>query len=221
MKTIIYIRTSTEEQNPENQLADCKAVCKRLNLNDFEVFEEQKSAWKNDDKREEFNKIVSLIKNRKIDNLVVWDLDRIYRNRKKQVAFFQLCKSMKVNIYSHRQHFLETFTSVPEPWNDIMRDMMVQIMGWMAEDESDKKSMRIKASIREKNGKTVSHKGNAWGRPGLSDKVKKEIIKLHEEGKSYSSISKEVYYWTKSNNKRFVTGATISNVLKEWREKND
>jgi len=219
MNTIIYIRTSTEEQNPQNQLADCKNVCDRLGFNDYEVLEEQKSAWKNDDKREEFNKILELIKKKQVKNLVVWDLDRLYRNRKKQVAFFDLCKNFKVGIYSFRQKFLEELNSIPEPWNDIMTDMMVQVMGWMAEDESDKKSMRIKASLRSKDGVSISHKGNKWGRPGLSQKAKDQIIKLHQEGKSYNMIKTIVFYWNKSNNKKFVTKATISNVINEWRDK--
>ena len=41
-KTIIYIRTSTDEQNPRNQLKDCKS----LTNENFEIFEEKQSASK-------------------------------------------------------------------------------------------------------------------------------------------------------------------------------
>ena len=215
---IIYTRVSSDEQNPENQLKDCKEVCKRLNLKEPKIFTEQQSAWKNDDKREEFNKILELIKKRQVKNLIVWDLDRIYRNRKKQVAFFDLCKNFKVNIYSFRQKFLEELNNIPEPWNDIMSNMMVQVMGWMAQDESDKKSMRVKASIREKDGIKYSHQGNKWGRPSLSKKIEEQVKKLHSEGKTYPEISKQVYYWDRSNNKKFISGAKISHIIRGRKE---
>ena len=42
MKAIIYLRTSTAEQNPQNQLKDCKSICKW----EYEVVEEKQSAFK-------------------------------------------------------------------------------------------------------------------------------------------------------------------------------
>jgi len=40
-----------------------------------------------------------------------------------------------------------------------MHDLMLNIMGWIAQDESDKKSKRVKAAIRKENGITKSYKG--------------------------------------------------------------
>ena len=44
-QTIIYLRTSTEEQNPENQKKDCEALAEKLNLKDYDIFSEQQSAF--------------------------------------------------------------------------------------------------------------------------------------------------------------------------------
>ena len=40
-QTIIHTRTSTEEQNPELQLNDCKSLAIKLNLHDYDVISEQ------------------------------------------------------------------------------------------------------------------------------------------------------------------------------------
>lgn len=73
--TIIYNRVSTEEQNPENQLKDCIKLVSELNITNYEVLEEKKSAWKNDNKREVFNEIRQRIIKSNLKNLIVWDLD--------------------------------------------------------------------------------------------------------------------------------------------------
>ena len=182
-KTIIYLRTSTEEQNPENQLLDCKNLCDRIGVDNYEIYEERRSAWKDDNKRDKFNEILQLIKKGKLKNFVVWDLDRIYRNRKKQVSFFKLCQNFKCNIYSHRQTFLETFANVPEPWDEIMRDMLVQVMGWMSEEESKKRSERVRAAYKNRKQK--------WGRKPL-DGIDDKVIGLHKLGKSMREITSEV-----------------------------
>lgn len=177
MKTAIYIRTSTEEQNPENQLKDCLSISR---YGDYEVIEDKQSAWKDTKEREGFNKIKTYIKNHRVEHIIVWDLDRIYRNRKNLVNFFKLCEFNKVKIHSFRQKWLEDINQMPSPWNDIVSDLMIQIMGWIAQDESDKKSQRVKNAIRIKEDGAYSYKGNKWGRKQLSTYKKnllREIIK--------------------------------------------
>jgi len=46
LKTVIYLRTSTQEQNPLNQLRDCKTLVS----GDYEVVEEKQSAFKDKDR---------------------------------------------------------------------------------------------------------------------------------------------------------------------------
>jgi len=79
----IYIRVSTEEQNPENQLKDCLSIAG----NESKVFEEQLSAFK-DKERPVFKYIEDEIKRGKITELYCWDWDRLFRNRKKLVVIF-------------------------------------------------------------------------------------------------------------------------------------
>ena len=206
--TIIYIRTSTEEQHPENQLKDCKTLVS----GEYELIEDKQSAWKEEKERDGFNKAKKLIKTRKIKHFIVWDLDRIYRNRIKLKLFFEYCKFYQCSIHSFRQEWLEEMYKMPEPFNEIMHELMLNIMGWIAQDESDKKSQRVKAAIRKEDGITKSYKGNKWGRKSL--KVGKEILKLRKDGKTIREIKDIVFYWDKNNHKKFVSVGYIHKVLK-------
>ena len=214
-ENIIYIRTSTEEQNPKNQLEDCKKLAEKLNLKDFEILEERKSAFKNNVKREVFNSIKRAIQKGEVKNLIVWDLDRLYRNRVKTVEFIRNYSKLGLRVYSYRQDWFERFNDIPEPFNEIMSDLMLQIVSWMAEEESKKKGERVKLAVRKKEGKpTKSYKGNIWGRKALSKKTIQNVIDLHKKGLSIRQIADQVYYWDSNKNKRKISKSAVHKIIK-------
>jgi len=211
----IYIRTSTEEQEPENQIKDIELISGK----DYLLFKDKQSAWKDNLDREQFTNLKKDIQLKKISELYVWDLDRIFRNRKKLIEFFELCKLYKCKIHSYRQQWLEQLNNIPEPFNEIMHSLMVQIMGWLAEEESNKKSERIKVSIRRNQGITSSYKGNKWGRKAL--KIEDAIIKAFNEGKSFREIIKEISYTDKNNHKKFVSIGYVHKTIKKFKALKD
>jgi DNA invertase Pin-like site-specific DNA recombinase len=185
--TIIYIRTSTDEQHPELQLDDCKKLAETLGLKEYKVVQDQTSGWK-DKEREGFDGVLARIKKREISHLICWDLDRLYRNRKKLVSLFEISKVFGCKIHSVRQDWLETINHLPEPFNEMMHSWMLQVMGWMAEEESIKKSQRVKLAIKEVNGIKYSKFGNKWGRKEISTQAKNKIMELYSQGKSMREI---------------------------------
>lgn len=186
MKTIIYIRTSTEDQNPENQLKDCLTLV----TGDYEVIEEKQSAYK-DNQRERFEEIIKGIRNGNIKSVVCWDWDRLFRNRKKLKEFFELCRVYKCEIHSFRQKWYDDLYKIPSPFDEIIKEIVLNLMGWLAEDESKKKSERVKLAVRRKEGKsTKSYKGNKWGRPKIHTNKLKIVLDLRKQGKTYKEISK-------------------------------
>ena len=201
---VIYLRTSTEEQNPQNQLRDCETLVSE----DYEVVEEKQSAFKDKD-RPKFENIKQQIKQGKVSELICWDLDRIFRNRKKLIEFFKFCKIYKCKVNSFRQQWLNKFSEIPEPFNEIMFDMMLQIMGWLAEEESIKKSERVKIAYK-------NHKGKRWGRKGLSDSIKKEIIEAHNKKMSIREIADSVFIWDKHGNKKRISKSSVHKTIKEF-----
>jgi DNA invertase Pin-like site-specific DNA recombinase len=204
MTTIIYIRTSTEEQNPENQLKECLSINK---FGEHRLIEDKGSAWKDDDMREGFKEVIKEIKKGEVKDLIVWDWDRIYRNRKKLKAFFELCKVFKCRIHSYRQSWSEVINTIPEPFNEIMMEFLISMFGYLAQDESDKKSMRVRAAMRTKEDGVYSYKGNKWGRKELSTQAVNKILELRKEGKSMRDIQKLVAYSNKGNMRNVSLGA--------------
>src|SRR5581483_964898 len=163
--SVIYIRTSTTEQTPELQLKNIK----ELNpTKEATILKEQESAFDDSKIRPKFEQLKKLITTRKIDSLYVWHLDRIYRNRKKLVEFFTLCNAHGVKIFSYNQQWLNEIARIPEPFNEIVNDLVIQILGWISEEESRTKGNRVRNAIRKTTKGTYSYNGNKWGRKAIS-----------------------------------------------------
>ena len=204
-----YIRVSTTEQEPELQIKDIDTICNEKH----EIYKEQQSAWCENVSRPVFNSILQLIKKKKITDLYVWDLDRIYRNRKRLQEFFILCKTYGCKIHSYRQKWLEDVNSIPAPFNDIFMDLLINVTGWMAEDESQKKSERVRMAVKKQKNGTYSYKGNKWGRKSLSKQTEKRVLELHLEGKSVREISKVVRIYDKNNNERNISKSAVHKII--------
>ena len=216
MKKIIYIRTSTLEQLPELQLNDISTI----SPNDCEILKEQISAWCENIRRPVFDDILKLIKKHQISDLYVWDLDRVYRNRKKLQEFFILCKHYNCKIHSYRQKWLEDINLIPKPFDEIVNDLLISIFGWIAEEESQKKSERIKLAVRKKDGKkTVSYKGNKWGRKSLPKQTVDKVLELHLQGLSLRKIAENVQKWDNGNSKNISKSVVHKIIIQKERKK--
>jgi DNA invertase Pin-like site-specific DNA recombinase len=209
MSKAVYIRTSTEDQEPENQIREIETISGK----EYVLFQDKQSAWKDDKEREGFDRLKKEIQSNKIRDLYCWDWDRLFRNRKKLKEFFLFCAMYKCNIHSFRQAFYEDFYKIPSPFNEIVQNIVLDLLGWIAEDESDKKSKRVKAALRNNNGVTTSYKGNKWGYHGVGEEADKQIIELHKQGKTQRQIAKEVFYWNKNRNKKFVSLGYVNKLL--------
>ena len=184
MKIIIYARVSTEKQNAETQLKDIKEIAPE----DCEVVIEYQSAWKDHLKvRPKFKAIKEQIEKRKVSALYVWDFDRLYRNRAMSVSFMQLCEHFGCRVYSYRQRWFQELEQIPDPWGGMMRKFLFEMMAWMAEEESNKKSDRIKMKIDRSEGETKSTYGRKWGRPKLDIDVNR-VVELKNKGFSCRKI---------------------------------
>ena len=209
-KHLIYIRTSTVEQTPELQLRDIKTICP---ANAIE-YVEQLSAWKENVKRPVFESILKQIKDGKVQSVYLWDWDRAYRNRNKLKEFLLLCKHHGVELHSYRQKWFEEFHRIPQPFNEIVMDMVINLLGWIGEEESEKKSSRVKMAVKRKIGeKTYSAYGNKWGRKSLSPQTVTRVMELHEQGKSIRQIASAVKIYDANNNGKQISKSAVQQIL--------
>lgn len=209
-KSVIYIRTSTVDQTPELQLRDIKTICPANSIE----YVEQLSAWKENVKRPVFESILKQIKEGKIQSVYLWDWDRAYRNRNKLKEFLLLCKHHGVELHSYRQKWFEEFHRIPQPFNEIVMDMVINLLGWIGEEESEKKSSRVKMAVKRKVGeKTYSTYGKKWGRKSLPKQTVNRVLELHKEGKSIRQIAAEVNIYDANNNAKKISKSAVQQIV--------
>ena len=208
-RKIIFIRTSTHEQTPALQLADIQSLNPG---DDVTIIEEQQSAWR-DAKRPQWEKVKSAVIAGKVDTIFCWNLDRIYRNRKKLVEFLRICAEHKTKVRSFSQKWLDSIQTMDAPFNEIMYDMMLQILGWIAEEESNTKSNRVKMAVRKTAKGTFSHLGNRWGRKGFSPQTITRVLELHKKGLSTRAIAALVTVYDDNRNEKKISKSAVHKIV--------
>ena len=207
---IIYIRVSGGEQTEETQRQPCIDFCKEHGWDIIGVFPDHaKSAYKNV-KRPQYEGVLSSVRQRRIQHVVVWSLDRWCRRGPRELkSTIDYLGSYGVQLHSVKEQWIESI-NIPGSLGQTFKDFMIGIVGWLAEQESNRKSERVKESIRYQR---ALKKGKV-GRPCLPNAVKQRIAALLNQGRSYSYIRKNVTYEGKYNRVHNVSVATINAVRK-------
>ena len=254
-KAIIYLRTSTKDQNPELQREDCIRFCAEKSLEVVEIVSEQGSAYKLEKVRPKWEGVVKRAKKEKLD-IVVWRYDRSFRNREEFYKFMKIMFEVyKKRVFSVKETSIMDFwnmmdtTKIDNPvFSELMKNLLQALWNFMikqageeAEEESRKKSERVKMAAKKicpkckkqnkmdikicekcgeniENIKTKSYKGNKWGRKTIN--VDKKIAAAYETGKNMREIAKEVFYWDKNNHKKFVSLGLVHKILSRLKEEN-
>jgi len=227
-KAICYLRSSSKTQNPELQKKKCLEFAEENNLEVVKVFFEKKSAYKEDVEREEWEKCIQLSQNEKYD-IILFRYDRSFRRRKEFVEFMRtMHKLYNVKVYSVSENWLNSlwkglekipndgfYGHIVNLFMNLLWDIIIELIGEQAEEESRKKGLSVKSAIRHRNGKTISYKGNKWGRKGLPKQTKDKIIQLREEGKTIREISQLVKTTDKNKNMVSVSKSVVHKILME------
>lgn len=201
---IIYLRVSTKNQGQEesDQLPDI------LDLFDIKedqclVIKEKESAFQISKQKNRVLEIVKEIIKEYQDEekiMYVWDLDRIYRNQEMQVDFIRESFKKNCKVLSYRQNFLYQLRELGGFGNAVY-NFFIEMLAWQAQEESQKRGDRLKKSLKQKDGKYYTNKGNLFGKKytklngkkaNLSAqeilKIEKSIYKKIQEGISYREI---------------------------------
>lgn len=193
MKVAIYCRVSTKEQDETLQLKDIYTLISQEEK-EISIYQDKQSGWNENKDRKDFERLKLDIKANRLEELYVWDFDRIYRNRGRFKEFLVLLKAYNIKLHSFNQQWLESLWKIPEPWNEIVYELMVNIYGHIAQDESDRKSKRVKLAVRKEQGVTNSYKGNKWGRKAISTFKQNtlEVLANEKPRKPLRQIASEV-----------------------------
>jgi len=207
-KAVIYIRVSTEDQTEISQLKPCEAFCEKNGYSVVDVIKDHaRSAYKNVE-RPGYNKILTMVKKKQINHVVVWAIDRWTRKGPTELKnSIEYLSFYKVQFHSVQENWIENI-NLPGAMGNVIRDFFFGMMAWMAEEESKHISERVKNSKRYQK---ALKKGKV-GRSNLPEKTVQEVLKLINEGKSYRYIHNNVIYKSKFGKENKVSIGAISNI---------
>ncbi len=170
MKVGIYARVSTQEQQTlPLQIKDLREFAKRRKWTIEMEISDVASGARSRPKREE---LLNLARQRKIDCILVWRLDRFGRSLADLIATLDELNSLGVSFVS-----LNESLDLTTPSGKALAGMLAVF----AEFERSILKERVKAGIAE-----ARSKGKAHGRPRTAANKKEEVIKLFASGEGLS-----------------------------------
>jgi DNA invertase Pin-like site-specific DNA recombinase len=150
-RAAIYVRVSTVEQETDLQEAELREYCGRRGWEGILYRDKGQSGAKQD--RPALNSLLSDLRKRKVDVILVWSLDRLARSLKHLLNISEECKSLGVDLVSLRQSIDTTLPA---------GRLTFQILGAVAEFERELLRERVKAGMAQ-----ARRAGKNIGRPAL------------------------------------------------------
>jgi DNA invertase Pin-like site-specific DNA recombinase len=138
MKSVIYARVSTEEQDADKQIDICQEFCKRNGHEVFKVYKDVISGTKSS--RPEFNILLEDMRANKFSCIIVTKLDRLGRSLQHLLSLFNEFNVRGVHFIAVTQN-IDTTSAVGR--------LQMQIMGAFAEFERNIISERTKEGMRK------------------------------------------------------------------------
>lgn len=178
MKTAIYARVSTTDQNCEMQLRELREYCARRG---WEITAEYvDTGWSGAKaSRPQLDRCMADAKAHRFETIVVWKLDRFSR------SMLHLNQQL-ANLNSWGIRFMAITQNIDTDQTNPTSRLLLQILGAVAEFERETIRERVKAGMT-----TAKHKGVRLGRPKrVFDRVKVEA--LRKRGMSVREIAAEL-----------------------------
>ena len=153
----LWLAVSTDHQDSDNQVPDVERFCAHHGYAEARRFAISDSRWKDDTGGPEYQAAIQEALDAawrgEFKILVVWALDRITRLGAED--------ALRLNrLFRERGCLL---VSVQEPWFSTAPDVMIAFAGWNAQQESNRRSARIRAGLakRKAAGLHVGRKAGA------------------------------------------------------------
>ena len=171
VKVGLYARVSKDEmsstgalQDPENQIVPMKDFCKAMNWEVRDIFIDKASGGSAN--RPQFQEMLSKVKQKYYDIILVWALDRFSREgMTNTLAYIRTLKQYKTGLKSIQESWLDTT-------QEGVSELLLAFMAWVAEQEKKRISERTKAGLARKKAE-----GKILGRPKGWRKSKIEGVK--------------------------------------------
>lgn len=178
MRTAIYARVSKDDgsQTTENQLLELRRFADSQSWTIYKEFIDHESGAKAD--REQFQAMLKDASKRKFDVLLVWASDRLTREGAYETMhYLKTLDAYGVRFRSYTESFLDTTGPV--------RDLLIAIAGWLAQQERAKLIERTRAGLAR-----ARAQGKVIGRPRVTLDVPR-LAALRAQGLSWQQITQQ------------------------------
>jgi len=191
MRSAIYARVSTFEQEPENQLAELRRYCLARDWSVAEHVDRGVSGAK--DRRPALDQLLIDARRRRFDVLVVWRLDRLGRNLRHLVLLLEELQALGIAFVSLAEGIDATTPA---------GKLQMHILAAIAEFERARIAERVKAGLAR-----VRAAGRRLGRPvtivGDADLSRTAHLSIREAA-GLMSVSRSVLHRARMARSRVV-----------------
>ena len=132
IQVVIYSRVSTNIQDYTRQTEELKEYSKKMGYEVVGIFEEKISGAKKNEERPALMEMMELIKTKKINKVLCWELSRIGRNTIEVLQTIKLLNDNCISLYI-KNYNLETLTDKCEI--NPLSQFMIQILTSVADME--------------------------------------------------------------------------------------
>jgi DNA invertase Pin-like site-specific DNA recombinase len=136
VKAGIYARVSTFDQEPENQLQELRRYVEARGWTAFEYVDRGVSGAK--DRRPALDALLSAVRRRQVDGVIVWSLDRLGRSLRHLISVLDEFQGVGVGFISLREGLDCTTPAGRLQW---------QIIGAISEFERARIQERVRAGL--------------------------------------------------------------------------
>jgi DNA invertase Pin-like site-specific DNA recombinase len=160
-RAAIYVRVSTAEQETDMQEAELREYSENRGWSVI-VYRDKASGAKND--RPALNALLSDMRKRKFDVVIVWSLDRLARSLKHLLSIAEECQSLGADLVSLKQN---VDTTIPAG------KLTFSVLGAVAEFEREMLRERVRAGMAQ-----AKRAGKRVGRPARRQFHSSEIERM-------------------------------------------
>lgn len=220
-RAIGYVRVSTSEQATEgisldNQKAKIQAYCNLNELELIEIIEDAGKSGKNLN-REGIQDLTGRIKNKSIEAVVVYRLDRLSRKVIDTLTLIETIEKSGITFHSLNEK-IDTSTAMGRFFLNITASLAQMERDLISERTKDALQMKIANNERAGQipfGWRLSEDGNTLIPHKGEQEVIRQVKRLHGQGMSYRAICEVLKQAGVKPQGKYWHPQTIKNILKK------
>jgi DNA invertase Pin-like site-specific DNA recombinase len=177
-RAAVYVRVSTTDQHTDLQENELKEYCEHRGWQ-YRVYRDAGQSGAKDN-RPALIEMMKDIRQRKVDVIVIWALDRLARSLKHLLTIAEECRALGVDIVCLKQNIDTTLPA---------GRLTFQVLGAVAEFEREMLRERVKAGMAQ-----AKRSGKRIGRPALrhfSSRDIEQVRSLRAHGNSVRNLANE------------------------------